>query len=263
MPSLGELQLALGAALLDRTGARVAGEIVDDGVPAEARLAIYRHHVMTTLTDAVRSVYPVVCRLVDERFFAYAADEFVRRHPPASPCLTEYGAGLPDFLAEFPPCQGLAYLPDVARLEWAIHAAHHADDVVTVAAPSLRDVDPARVGDLVFRLDPSLTLIASRWPIEAIWRAHQARDEIGWISLDAGGQHVQVHRRGHDVEVSALPAAVYAFRKDLVAGVRLADAVASAVAADEAFDVMGALQALLHDQVLIAFTLSSQTKEDR
>jgi hypothetical protein len=261
--SLRELQVDFGAALLGRTAARLAAEIVDDGVPAEGRLAIYRHHVMTTLTDALRSIYPVVCRLVDERFFAYAADHFVRRHPPASPCLMEYGAGLPDFLAEFSPCQGLAYLPDVARLEWDIHAAHHADAVVSLTPASLADIDPARVGDLVFRLDPSLTLIASRWPIEAIWRAHQAQDEIGWIGLDAGGQHVQVHRRGHDVDVRAVPAAVYALRKELVAGGRLADAVASAVAEDETFDMVGALQALFRDRLLIAFTLSSQTKEDR
>src|SRR5262245_12146090 len=47
MPSLRELQLDLGRALLGGHCARVAAEIVDNGVPAEARLAIYRHHVLT------------------------------------------------------------------------------------------------------------------------------------------------------------------------------------------------------------------------
>lgn len=263
MPSLRELQRDFGDALRSGQGARVAAEIVDDGVPAEARLAIYRHHIAATLTEALRSVYPVVCRLVDERFFAYAANCFVRRHPPSGPCLVEYGAAFPDFLAEFEPCQHLAYLPDVARLEWAIHTAHHADVVVPLAPTSLADVDASSVHDIVFRLDPSLALVASRWPIEAIWRAHQTPEEIGWISADSGGQHVQVRQRDHDVEVRSLPAAVYAFRRELVAGGRLADAVASAVAEDPAFDVTGALHALFRDQLLIAFTLSSGTKEDR
>jgi hypothetical protein len=263
VPSLRELQRDFGDALLGGQGARVTAEIVDDVVPAEARLAIYRHHVLTTLTEALRSVYPVVCRLVDERFFAYVADRFVRRHPPSGPCLVEYGAALPEFLAEFEPCRHLAYLPDVARLEWAIHAAHHADDFEPLAATSFADVDPSSVGDIIFRFDPSLALVASRWPIEAIWRAHQTPEEIGWISADDGGQLVQVRQHDHGVDVRPLAPAVYAFRRELVAGGRLGDAVASAVAEDQAFDVSGALHALFHDQLLIAFTLSSETKEDR
>ena len=42
MPSLRELQLDFGRALLGGRGARAAEEIVEDGLPAEARLAIYR-----------------------------------------------------------------------------------------------------------------------------------------------------------------------------------------------------------------------------
>src|SRR5262245_45901708 len=172
MPSLRELQLDFGRALLGGAGERASGAIVDAGLPTGARLAIYRHHVFATLTGALRAVYPVVCRLVDERFFAYAADQFVRRHPPTGPCLVEYGSELPDFLASFPPCRHLAYLPDVARLEWAIHAASHAADAVPLAPTSLADIDPARVGDLVFRFDLSTALVASLWPVETIWRAH-------------------------------------------------------------------------------------------
>jgi hypothetical protein len=262
MPLLRELQLDFGRALLGGNGARVATEIVDGGVPPEARLAIYRHHVLTTLSAVLKSAYPVVCRLVDERFFAYAADHFVRRHPPSRPCLTEYGSALPDFLAGFEPCRHLAYLPDVARLEWAIHVAHDAEDAVPLTPASLADLDPSRVGDIVFRLDPSMALIASCWPIETIWRAHQSRDDAGWIRVDAAGQHVQVCRRDDDVDVRPLPVAVHGFRRALLAGARLADAVASATAEDSAFDVPDALHALFQERLLIAFTLPSQTKEE-
>ena len=106
-----------------------AREIEADGLAPEARLEIYRHHVLTTLTSALEATFPVVCRLVDRRFFAYAADRYLRAHPPTGPCLFEYGDSFPDFLAAFPPCRDLAYLPDVARLEWAMNAALHAADV--------------------------------------------------------------------------------------------------------------------------------------
>jgi hypothetical protein len=51
---------------------------ISDGLTAEARLAIYRHHVFITLTAALQTTYPVLCRLVHERFFGYAADQYIR-----------------------------------------------------------------------------------------------------------------------------------------------------------------------------------------
>ena len=255
MPSLRELQIDFGRALLGGRGERATEEIAEDGLPAGARLAIYRHHVLATLTGALLSIYPVVCRLVDERFFAYAADRFVRRHPPEGPCLVEYGAALPEFLASFAPCRHLAYLPDVARLEWAIHAAQHAADAVPLATASLGDVDPDRVGDLVFRFDPSAALVASPWPVETIWRAHQAGD-VAPIAVDGAGQRVQVWRRGDDVSVCPLTAPVHAFRQALLEGRRLADAVAAATGTDPAFDVAASLHALFRESILTGFTLS-------
>ena len=45
----------------------------------------------------------------------------------------------PEFLARFPPAASLAYIADVARLEWAVNRALHAPD----AAP----LDVARLAD--------------------------------------------------------------------------------------------------------------------
>jgi len=261
MPSLRELQRDFGRALLGGPVADVTPTIAEDGVPAEARLAIYRHHVFATLTSVLRSAYPVVCRLVDERFFDYAADAFIRRHPPAGPCLVEYGAELPAFLREFPACRHLVYLPDVARLEWAIHAAHHAEEAVPLAPTALADLDPERVGEVTFRFDPSLALVASRWPIDAIWRAHQTEREVETVDLDAGGAFVLVYRRDDDVRVRPLTSAAYTFHQGLVDGRRLAGAAASAADEDPSFDLVEALHALFRERIVVAFTLSTSDKE--
>ena len=39
------------------------------------------------------------------RFFGFAADRYIHDHLPAGPCLFEYGATFPDFLAGFPYLQ--------------------------------------------------------------------------------------------------------------------------------------------------------------
>lgn len=261
MPSLRELQRDFGRALLGGPVAGVTSNIVEDGVPAEARLAIYRHHVFATLTSVLRSVYPVVCRLVDERFFDYAADTFIRRYPPAGPCLVEYGAQFPAFLVEFPACRHLEYLGDIARLEWAIHVAHHTVEAVSLAPTTLADLDPERVADITLRFDPSVTLIESPRPIDAIWRAHQTEIEVETVDLAAGGASVLVYRCDDDVRVRSLTRAAHAFHRGLVDGQRLAEAAASAAAQDPGFDLVGALRALFSERIIVGFTLTPSDKE--
>jgi hypothetical protein len=65
-----ELERDFAAALLGGAEESVVAEIEGDGLDPAARLAIYRHHVFTTLTEALEATYPVVVRLVDRRFFA-------------------------------------------------------------------------------------------------------------------------------------------------------------------------------------------------
>ena len=74
MPNLLELQLQLRGAVLGGATPELAGEIERDGLAVEARLQVYRNHLVATLTAALESTFPVVRRLVD------AAHEYLRQH---------------------------------------------------------------------------------------------------------------------------------------------------------------------------------------
>ena len=87
MSQLLELQMRLRRAVLGGDTAEIVAAIQGDGLDPAARVGIYRHHAFATLGDALQSTFPVVCRLVDKRFFAYAAHEYLREHPPHSRCL--------------------------------------------------------------------------------------------------------------------------------------------------------------------------------
>lgn len=87
MSSLHELQTRFREALLGGDMTPALDTIAPDGLSATGRLGLYRHHVVATLTDALRATYPVVCRLVGDGFFAYMADRFIAVSPPSSPCL--------------------------------------------------------------------------------------------------------------------------------------------------------------------------------
>jgi hypothetical protein len=232
--------------------APVAGEIVADGLDASARLAVYRHHVFSSLTAALEAMFPVVCRLVDRRFFGYAADAFIRAHPPVGPCLFEYGAAFPAFLAEFPACRHLAYLADVARMEWAMNVALHAPDAPAIDPAALTRLAPEAAGALGFDLHPSVTLLRSPWPIERIWRANQPdAGTDATVDLDAGPTWLQVWRVDDDIVFRALAPAAFAFREALGRGRSLAEAADAALEIDEAVDLAALVRAVLDEGLLI------------
>src|SRR5271166_3198172 len=206
MLALDRLQRRMCSAIRGRPEPELLDLIADDGIEPEARLRIYRNHLMLTLTRALEAAYPVVCRLVDERFFAYAVHEYLRETLPLQPCLTEYGGSFPDFLANFPACRDLVYLPDVARLEWAVNLALHADDAEPAERSALAAADP------VLSLQPSLQLVASQWPIERIWHANQPEgDPETTIDLDAGGTRLLVYRSGDRVIIRSIEESTFAF----------------------------------------------------
>jgi hypothetical protein len=189
---------------------------------------------------------------VDRRFFGWVADRYVRAHPPAGPCLFEYGADLPDFIAALPACARLPYLADVARLEWALNAALHAPDAAPLDAESLRALEPPALARCVLPLDPSLTLLRSPWPVDAIWRANQPdADPALSVDLDAGAVRLEVRRVGDDVVFRPLPAAAFTFRERLAAGRTLEQAVDAAFGEDPAFDLAGEIRALLDERLVV------------
>jgi hypothetical protein len=258
---LNELQALFTRALLQDDDT-VAGAIQGDGLAPEARATIYRHHVFITLTEVLKVAYPVVCRLVDERFFAYAAAQYIRQQPPTGPCLFEYGVSLPHFLAEFPPCQDLVYLPDVARLEWAIHAAWHAEDGMALDLHCLRSLAPDDLTSLMLSLEPSVSYVTSPWPIDRIWRANQPdADPSVTVSLEAGAAHLEIRRHDDEVTFRTLKIGTLAFRSACARHLLLPQAFEAALAADPHFDLTMALYTLFTEGLVVDMVVSLEEKE--
>jgi hypothetical protein len=255
MPLLLEVQASFKGALLDGDPAAALAVIQPDALAPEARLQIYRNHVFITLTDALKAIFPVVCRLVDERFFGYACHAYIREQPPAAPCLFEYGASFPDFLGTFAPCGHLPWLPDVARFEWAINTALHAEDAQVLDPQHLAGIAPERLGQLRLDLHPALRLLASPWAVDRIWQAHQGRAEPETLSLEAEPVWLEVRRLGDDVVFRRLDPPTFAFRQALAEGRALVAAAEAALERAPDFDLTGALGALLSEAVLTGYAL--------
>lgn len=257
MLTLHDLQTGFRHAVLGGDEAPAAAAILGDGLDPAARLAIYRNHVFASLTSVLKTTFPVVCRLVHERFFAYAAHEFIRDQPPTRPCLFEYGAAFPAFLESFPPCHGLPYLRGVAELEWALNVAHTAARVPPTAPADLAAVAAADAPRLRLTLAPWFALLASPWPVDRIWLVNQPGAAHQPVDLDTGGVRLAVGRIDGSAGFRVIDPATHVFVAALREGRTLEDAAVAALDRDRLFDLALTLRRLLADGAIVGFGLAS------
>jgi hypothetical protein len=254
-PPLRELQQALAAAVYEDDAA-VLAYVSEEIFPAARHVQIYRRNTFANLTDALAADYPVVQRLVGEGFFDYAADGYIRHRPPRSGNLHDFGGAFAAFLAEFAPAQSLAYLPDVARLERARQEAYHAADAVPLTAEALAAVPADKYGTLTLSLHPSVRMLASKYPVLAIWKANQpdAQNEIT-VNLDQGSDRVLVSRPGSIVTMTPLTPGDYELLRAFAESKSLMAANDIAIDADANFDLAQSLHRHIQSGAIAGFRI--------
>jgi hypothetical protein len=251
MSSLRDLQQRVyRAVVLDEELA-----IASPSTEKATRLEVYRNNARVTFERTLEATYPVVRELVGEPCFRSIAHTFLREHPSRSGDLGCYGTELPMLLEVFYRDTPFAYLADIARLEAAIAAAEGAADSPSLEVQRLADVVPEAHASLRFVLHPATWLMTSRWPVLAIWRAHQ-RAEVAQVDLAAGAEHVLVARPAGRVVLRGLDAGTFAFASSLADDEMLVEAVDAGLAAGASFDVSAALASLVEVGVLVDFSFS-------
>jgi hypothetical protein len=234
MPTLLEIERAVRASLLDPDDTDAIRHIVSDGIAPAGRLSIYRNTVTSTLVKALRLNFPAVEKLVGPDFFEAAARHFIEANPPRTACLDDYGESFSDFLSEFPPAASLAYLADVARLEWVVSRVLHAPDGRALDITRLSALSPQDQGRLRFAPNPAVGLVHASYPADEIWRAVLAGDDAAMAAIDpnAGPVWLTVRRETAGVEVARLEEAEARFLLHLIDGTPLDNALALSVAID-------------------------------
>jgi hypothetical protein len=243
LPSLRERQARFASALL-----------ADDADGGDC-LAIYRNSVCANYRKALGATYRVVSQLVGEPFFHAAVDAYVRATPSTGGDLNVYGESFAEFLAAYPHAEDLPYLPDVARLEWAIDEASRAadaDGTPEAILDALATIPDQRITALGFALDPSCRLLASPYPVLRIWQVHQpgfAGDMA--VAFDAATDHLLARREAGVVVVLRLTPGDFALLQALAGGEDLAAALDAAVAAEPAFDLGTSLRNCIADRTFM------------
>lgn len=213
-----------------------------DGASLSERMAIYRNNVLKSLTDVIIDVFPTVEKLTGDDFARGMARKFVKAHPPEKGNLNDYGATYPDFIDNFEPAKKLAYLPDVARMDWACHAADYAADDETLNPEALKTVKEEDFDHLIFQFRDSVSLLESPYPLVEIREFCQNDDPDQTLNIDQGGSKLLIYRPELKVTIVKLGSTDYNFLRLIQKGTPLTESAETISFLDKNLDLGTTLQ---------------------
>ena len=169
----------------------------DHAMPTRARgLASYQSNAHMLAERVLVAAYPVVTAILSPDSMGQLARALWHRHPPVRGDLVRWGADLPGFIAASPQLAELPWLADVARIEWALHAAATAANVadgVTDQSGLPASADLASLAlltthdpdQLTLTLAAGTTCLALDWTATRIVLAHLAETEAAPVTASA------------------------------------------------------------------------------
>lgn len=234
---LAEMQRSFRHAVLTGELAEAATFVAEGPLPPARRIGVHRNTVQASLTGVLSAAYPALERLLTPENFRLLARAFIAAHPPRRAHLSSYGGEMADFLAVFPHTSSYAFLPDLARLEWARNAALFAADAEVLSGRVLEGVPLERLGLLALPLHPASRLVESAFAIQRLWAAERLSRGVA-----TGAQSVLVTRSAEGAILQRPCSAGDAtLLRACAAGAPLAEAAEAALAAEADFDLQGAL----------------------
>ena len=207
-PSLRELQRWMVSRILPPE--RAAGATAQVGLhpqggdPGAERLSVYSGGYLARMEEALEEAYPAVRQVTGRRGFHALAHDYAAGHPSHSYNLSRAGIHLSEFLGTHPLTSELPFLPDLARLEWAVVEAFHSFDQPPLDPARLAAIPPEGWERIRLDFQPSVRLVSSAWPILDIWEARDKPVSEVKIALAGRPQRVMVSRQALQVRCELL-----------------------------------------------------------
>ncbi len=244
MSALREFQMSFKGYLTGsgEEAAIIAERFIANGFADNAD--IYRNNVRHAHVGALSAIYPAIRALVGDDYFDGLAARYANASPPVSAVLAGYGAGFADHLGSRPELSQVPFLPDVARLEWAMNEAFHAHSSFSFAPEQAAQFFADGAGEL--DLVASTRLLTLDHAALEIRSAALEGDAETIAALVPGRQHLAVFRVAGTVRAEPLSSGEFAFLRGLSVGGPLDSAIAAAFAAESDFSPAEALGRLLH-----------------
>ena len=244
MSSLAETQLRIRRAVVDGDTAGTALLLIGGRNPGR-RLAIHARHYRASLVAAIRTKFPATAWLLGTPVLDEAAQEFVRRHPPSTPCIAEYAEEFPGFLSTYLGAARVPYLCSFAELEWHLGRLTIAIDQPALALDAFSTFEIRTLMDTSLTLQSGLRYLRASWPVDDLMKLYLTDTAPAEYRLVSENIWLEVQGARGDFYFSRLDAAEFAFRKALLLGESIGNAAEQALGVDAGFDIGRAFTTLI------------------
>jgi hypothetical protein len=217
-------------------------------LPAKRRIDVYRRAYVERLIECLADDYPAVAHALGPEDFRALCLDFIETQPPRSSSLNFYGAPFATFCATW-PAPLAARASELARLEWAIVEAVHADASVVLDAAALGGMGADDWSRARLVPSPALRVLSTAYPVHRYYRAFLAGENPSLPEFEP--TTVAISRRGDDVWRIGIDPRFAPLLRQLVAGLPLASALEAVSPAD--LDGASDLQSALSEWVACGF----------
>lgn len=195
------------------------------------RIGVYHGMYLMRMEEALETDYPVIRYHIGDHQFSHLVRDYVQRHPSTTYTLNRLGDHLPQFFLDQPEWPQAAFLHDLARLELAMTEVFDEEETPRVGAEELESVPPEQWEDALLQPIAALRVLAFKYAVVPHLKAYH--DDKPTPNPRRRASWVVIYRRDYSVLRLELSRAEHDLLHDLVNGVPLGEAVASAAAAQK------------------------------
>jgi hypothetical protein len=138
-------------------------------------LKVYRGNLVFGLIGAMKETYIFTRVLLGENNFNFFCRDFLYQNRSHNSDLIQYGEGFGEFLAAREEIAPLAFIAEVAKLEWAVERAFYAQP-----EPSLTGELPANWRESKLRFKHSARLVQSSYKVHEAWAGFTEKGADGY-----------------------------------------------------------------------------------
>jgi hypothetical protein len=192
-------------------------------------LQVYQNNLLASAARALSISYPVIDQLLGREAVQVLARMLLQTSRPATGDWADWGGELKELLVTTPLIEAHPYLPDMAQLEWLFHNSSRSIHRPLEQA-SLSRLADTPVEQIRFGMSDSVQVMASEFPVDIIWQAHQLAQQNGEASqldtdflarelqLHQGRSYLVIHRLGDMPRVQKISEAEYNWFCDVLQG---------------------------------------------
>jgi hypothetical protein len=251
--SLAETQLRIRRAVVDGDAAGIPPQLIGGRDPRR-RLAIHQRHYRSSLVAAIRTKFPATAWLLGMPFLDEAAGQFVRQHPPAAPCMAEYGEEFSRFLSTYLDAPRVPYLCSFAELEWHLGQVAMAVDQPALALDAFSTVEINTLMDTSLMLQAGLRYLHASWPVDGLMKLYLTDTAPSEYPLAPADVWLEVRGARGEFQINRLNVAEFVFRKAVLDRQSIGSAAQRALDMNAEFDAGQAFTTLVNGGYVIAIT---------